>query len=324
MQVDPELRRVKEEVEGELLSRPGVTGVDIGYKEVAGRPTDRLAIRVLVEKKRDVPEDEEIPKEIEGHPTDVIERRFELHVARVPVGQIQLQQDVGIYDPLRGGIGIGPCREIGGYVYVGTLGTFVVDRTTGLEQMLSNFHVMAVDEGHAVGDQMCNPARVDGGACPANVVGALRNQSLGGEVDCAVADHTARAWAAEIVDVGAVRGTNQTAIGESVRKRGRTTLLTAGTVDTVDLTTTIDYGNGIGEVMLTRQIGINPDTQRNPKFSDHGDSGAVVVNDANEVVGLNFAGDESGYAIANPISSVLETLGVDMSTAEVTADLPAA
>jgi hypothetical protein len=178
--------------------------------------------------------------------------------------------------------------------------------------MLSNFHVMCIDNTHTVGDTMCNPGRVDGGSCPANVVGALRNQSLGGEVDCAVADHNARGWACEIVDIGAIAGTSTASVGQAVRKRGRTTLLTYGTVDTVDLTTTIDYGAGIGSVTLVHQIGVKPDTAKNPKFSDHGDSGAVVVNDSVQIVGLNFAGDPTGYAIANPIASVLSALNVEV------------
>ena len=74
-----EIRRIKTEVEAELLKLPGVTGVDVGYKHVGGKKTDVLSIRVYVEQKKDVPEKEAVPKQIEGIPTDVIERRFVLH-----------------------------------------------------------------------------------------------------------------------------------------------------------------------------------------------------------------------------------------------------
>lgn len=74
-----EIRRIKQEAEGELLRRPGITGVDVGYKYIGGRETGILAIRVFVETKREVPDPEAIPKEIRGVPTDVIERRFVLH-----------------------------------------------------------------------------------------------------------------------------------------------------------------------------------------------------------------------------------------------------
>jgi len=74
-----EIQRVKREVERELLKLPGVTGVDVGQKIVDGKKTDVIAIIVYVEKKRDVPEEFAIPKEIQGVPTDVVERKFVLH-----------------------------------------------------------------------------------------------------------------------------------------------------------------------------------------------------------------------------------------------------
>jgi len=74
-----EIRRIKEAAEAELLKLPGVTGVDIGPKIVNGKKTDLMAIRVYVKKKKDVPQKVAVPKEVEGVPTDVIERRFVLH-----------------------------------------------------------------------------------------------------------------------------------------------------------------------------------------------------------------------------------------------------
>jgi hypothetical protein len=74
-----EIRQVKNRVEGNLLKMANVTGVDIGNKYIHGGKTDTLAIRVYVSKKMKVPEKDLIPKEIEGIPTDVIERKFVLH-----------------------------------------------------------------------------------------------------------------------------------------------------------------------------------------------------------------------------------------------------
>lgn len=74
-----EIRRIKRAVEGELLGLPGVCGVDVGHKYVNGEKTDVIAIRVYVEKKEEVPEELAVPKEIQGVPTDVIERKFILH-----------------------------------------------------------------------------------------------------------------------------------------------------------------------------------------------------------------------------------------------------
>lgn len=96
-----EIRRIKAEVEAELLKLPGVTAVDIGHKIVGGKKTDVLAIRVYVEKKKDVPEEEVVPKQIQGVPTDVIERRFVLHPGEPEeTGQsIQLHQSEPVEGP---------------------------------------------------------------------------------------------------------------------------------------------------------------------------------------------------------------------------------
>jgi hypothetical protein len=101
---------------------------------------------------------------------------------------------------------------------------------------------------------------------------------------------TARSHLNEIVDIGCVTGIANAALDMAVRKRGRTTKLTYGTVEGISLTITLDYGDGIGNVTLTNQITINADTTRNPLFSDHGDSGSVIVNDSGQVVGLLFVG----------------------------------
>jgi hypothetical protein len=327
-----DIRPVKNVEETKLLKFQGVTGVDIGYKIADGKKTDDVAIRVYVEKKKDIkdiPKNQLIPKKIKGIKTDVIERKFVLHPRLFRVADLELKADTGTYDPLKGGISIGPCRSVylnaadaachgasgaGWYTFVGTLGAIVKDNTTGNEMLLSNFHVMCVDDGWSVGDTMAQPSRVDGGICPADVVGALERASLGGQVDCAVASHTARGYECSIVDIGKVAGTATASVGMAVRKRGRTSGLTYGEVDTVDLTVSVPYCNGIGVVTLTNQIGIDVDPSKGSTiFGTGGDSGSVVVNDERKVVGLYFAGSGDGkYGVANPISAVLEALDVSM------------
>ncbi|MCA1703059.1 MAG: S1 family peptidase, partial [Actinobacteria bacterium] len=315
-EIPEELRRAKQAIEMKLLERPGVIGVDIGYKEVAGRSTGALAIRVLVEEKRDVPEDERIPPRIDDYPTDVIERKYELHAGPLsPAADATARVDTRAYDPLLGGISIGPCRLVGGTGLVGTLGAIVKDNDTDAPLLLSNYHVLAADEAGAAGDLIAQPGRPDGGGThPASVAGALVRSSLGGEVDCAVANAT-REVVAEVADIGRLNGVDKVVIGQHVRKRGRTTGLTYGTVDTVDLTLQVKFGGEQGTVTLTNQINIIPDTTQNPTFGAKGDSGAVVVTDDNKVVGLYMAGDdESGDGIANPIASVLSALNIDLYT----------
>jgi hypothetical protein len=310
--IDPKLRQVKAAAEKKLLNQPGVTGVDIGFKEVGGKPTNTLAIRVLVEKKlTDVPSSELVPQAIKGFPTDVIERKFELHPLTLDVRDLILAADDKEYPIVTGGISIGPCRPVANRVWGGTLGAVVKDNVTGKPMLLSNFHVLSVDKSWSDGDPIAQPARTDGGACPIAEVGVLKRAVLGGQVDCAVAELSSRQTDWEIVEIGKINGRNTATVGETVRKRGRTTGLTYGTVDTIDLTVSLDFGHGIGTIELTNQIGIKPDPTRSAKFGDSGDSGSVIINDANEVVGLYFAGDPSNpYGLANPIDAVLTALNV--------------
>jgi Peptidase S7, Flavivirus NS3 serine protease len=314
--IDPKLRQAKAAAEKKLLHQPGVTGVDIGFKEVGGNPTDTLAIRVLVEKKlTDVPSSELVPQAIKGFPTDVIERKFELHPLTLDVRELILAADNKEYPVVTGGISIGPCRPVANRVWGGTLGAVVKDNVTGKPMILSNFHVLCVDKSWSDGDPIAQPARTDGGTCPIAEVGVLKRAVLGGQVDCAAAELSSRQTDWEVVEIGKINGRNTATVGETVRKRGRTTGLTYGTVDTVDLTVSLDFGHGIGTIELTNQIGIKPDPIRSAKFGDSGDSGSVIINDANEVVGLYFAGDPTNpYGLANPIDAVLTALNVTMPT----------
>ncbi len=314
-EIDPKLKQAKTAVEKNLLNRPGVTGVDIGFKEVGGRPTNTMAIRVLVEKKRDVSPADSIPQAIEGFPTDVIERRFVLHPLAVDALDLVLEADMKEYPVLKGGMSIGPCRLVDRMTWGGTLGALVTDNATGKPMILSNFHVLCIDKSWSVGDAIVQPSRIDGGKCPGSEVAILKRGIFGDQVDCAVAELSARQADWEILDIGKIAGTNKATLGESVRKRGRTTGLTYGIVDTDELSVNLDFGHGIGQIQLTNQIGIKPDSTRNAKLGDNGDSGSLILNDANEVVGLYFAGDpKDPYGLANPIAAVLAALDVSMST----------
>jgi hypothetical protein len=316
MDTVPQITGVKKSAEPELLHRPGVTAVDVGYKYVKGRRTDKVAIRVFVEKKKkNVSKKEKIPETIDGVKTDVIERKYELQQFknRKKLLDVELLVDTGRYRPLKGGMGLGPCRVVNGYVYVGTLGAIVKDNATGNPFCLSNFHVMCIDNGWQAGDQMCQPGRVDGGSCPADVIGTLQRAVLDASVDGAVCNiNSGIGYGCRVLDIGSVTGTAAAVLGSAVRKRGRTTALTYGFVDGLAGSVKIDYGDGIGIKTLTGQITIGPDTAQNPLFSDHGDSGSVIMDANRKVVGLLFAGSSDGHTVANPIAAVLSALNISM------------
>ena len=322
------IRPVKQRIEDELLAKPGVVGVDINEKVVDGRPTGELAIVVYVEEKKPksrVAAKDLIPAEIEGIPTDVKQEKIELHTAMASVLEAAPQVDPTKYTTLHGGISMGPCRSVhleppdvpsaGDYIFVGTLGAIVKDRSSGASMALTNFHVACVDTGWNPGDAMCQPGRNDGGSCPADTFGHLTRATLSEHVDGSVVTIDAgHGTSCTVEQIGNVKGKATAVLNSAVRKRGRTTGLTFGKVDSVDASVTIDYGDGLGSHTLRNQIRVVPDTSQSAQFSDHGDSGSVVMDGDNKVVGLLFGGS-SAATYANPIQYVLDELQVDLCVA---------
>jgi hypothetical protein len=322
-----EIRPVKESIEDRLLALPGVEAVDIREKVTDGKPTGELAIVVSVSRKKpktQLSKDETIPAEVDGIPTDVVEEKIVLHAASMMLEPAEVQVDAGAYSPLKGGIGMGPCRSVflsppdvptaGNYVFVGTLGAMVKDRSSGAAMALTNFHVGCIDDGWTVGDVMAQPSLVDGGSCPADRFATLTRAVLSEKVDGSVSTLDAgKTWNCEIVEIGSIKGHTNATNGMNVRKRGRTTGLTYGNVTSIDASVSIDYGDGLGTHVLKHQIRVDVDTSKSTQFGDHGDSGSVVVDDTNKVVGLHFAGNTAGTTgFANPIQAVLDELDVDL------------
>jgi hypothetical protein len=84
-----------------------------------------------------------------------------------------------------------------------------------------------------------------------------------------------------------------------VKKYGRTTGLTEGTVTAINATVVIRYDKG--RARFINQIVV----QGSGSFSEGGDSGSLIVtSDQNKPVALLFAGSSS-TTIGNPIQNVL-------------------
>jgi len=113
----------KEAVKEAWLHRPGVTGMDVGFKYVGGERTTDVVIRLFVHKKLpDVASEDRFPSMLGKHKTDVIEREFK------PMGL----PDTTTYPKLVGGVQIGGNGS--------TAGMFVLDNVTGQLMLLSTFH----------------------------------------------------------------------------------------------------------------------------------------------------------------------------------------
>ena len=137
--------------------------------------------------------------------------------------------------------------------------------------------------------------------------------------------------------VGALaKGCGPTRKGERVRKFGRTTGYTEGTIFSMYLDIRIRYDRTGQSAFFNDQILIAPVLPEFTKFVSKGDSGSVVIDREQRVVGLIFGGmselppetppdmtrpvaaDDAkaqrieSYGVANPISDVLDRLKIDL------------
>jgi hypothetical protein len=107
----------------------------------------------------------------------------------------------------------------------------------------------------------------------------------------------------EILTIGTVEDTvEDPTLGMGIRKHGRTTQYTTGSVLVVNTTVDVGYGPGL-TARFANQCVSGP-------MSAGGDSGSVMVKEKeNRAVGLLFAGSDQ-VTIFNPISSVLAQLNI--------------
>jgi hypothetical protein len=224
----------------------------------------------------------------------------------------------------------------------GTLGALIQDGN-GKQYLLSNNHVLARSDHATVGDAIVQPGLIDNNCTPSGEgagtvpVGALTAwlplKSPQTNADAAiaqVASHTLDATGS-ILELGARQADGTLAAappgvsssggkGEAaglqmrVAKSGRTTGLTCGSVSAINLDVSVDYYRDCAETKpyLTK-VFTNQMAMSGNRFSDAGDSGALVVNANNaEPLGLFFAGgtDASGVGqgVANPAPDVLNQL----------------
>lgn len=301
------LRQILNAHRTDILRRPNVIGVGIGYKSRAGQKTDDLSIIAFVERK--VPAGqmaaaELVPPSLDGVPTDVIE-----------VGRIRpLLKAEPVADPRSRMRPLQPGCSIGHYlISAGTLGAVVHDNSSGKPLLLSNNHVLANgssgrDGRCRTGDPILQPGAADGGEYPRDMVARLDRfvaiHPTDNLVDAAVASPSPSIVLGDsIITAGPIRGMAEAVPGQRVIKYGRTTQLTVGTVSAVHVDTNpISYGSF--EASFVDQVFLTA-------MSAPGDSGSLVMSATNEAVGLLFAGSDS-ITIANPLGAVLEQLEVHL------------
>lgn len=325
------LPKVHAEVEAELKKLPGVIAVDIGFKRTGDKRTETLAFIVYVKEKKkesEIPDEEIIPKEMHGVPTDVVK----IQEAGVDNGDLP---DRTKYRPLKGGIQISNGIRIANNRYsVGTLGCLGHRISDGELVALSNYHVMYANGGHGIvaeesGTKIGQPEFwVSCLCCDCDTIGTILKGIYDGTVDAAICSIDSGAEVSnEIEGIGKVMGaapsfdvggiTTSVRVGDPVKKRGRTTGLTNGTVES------INFPLNVGGTLFSGQLHIDP-VDSGDKFNDSGDSGSVILNASNQVVGLHFASpykpettDKDGTSVANKIHEVTSRLEITIPSGAI-------
>jgi hypothetical protein len=328
---------------------PGVIGVGIGLRTRAGRIGDELVLRVHVRRKRplgEIPASERIPPVFAGVMTDVTRH---LSARSIQLGPFDRRTLTGKRSTLIGGLLITD-REVDGGDVAGTLGCFARLRSNhSVKVLLTNQHVLYASrqetgEGALVGQ----PDITCCWSCKTGVIGRTTAGANDDFVDCAIARlNTKRPALQKLPGVGKdANGRNEDLITgvptpvlvagvltsvlvhEPVRKVGMVTGPTSGIVHEVNVPITIDVGKP-SERTMQNQIVIHPEAggdvlgDGSLNFAIEGDSGAVLINRFNQVVGLihkavDFTGQPENqppwrfWAAACQIHRVTDRLGIDI------------
>lgn len=301
-----------------------INGYAVGRKVRDHEITDELSISVFVNKKlslRRLPISNRIPKTLrvpsERAPGGVLDFTTDVQEARFASLEYTQRQR-----PAPSGISIGHVN-----VTAGTLGGLVRDRQTGQVVILSNNHVMADSNEAAVGDSILQPGPYDGGTVADEIATLTRFVSIdfssGGQnrVDGAIAtplNPNDVAW--HTIGIGPETPSIRRVVGESdlgdfVQKTGRTTETTQGFIHALFATVQVKY-DLFKKATFVDQIIISQNPVEEP-FSNGGDSGSLIYDAQNRVIGLLFAGseaseDEPATTIANPIVFVMNELDTEL------------
>jgi hypothetical protein len=322
---DDEYFAIKARAAAVFRKIPNVTAIGLGGREREGRPTGEIVIKVFVNRKKlrhDVPPAEMIPSHFEGVPTDVVEMGSPVpNLDPVPGSVLPPspnEMEVELSDPLEGGTVL-----LAGGTPRGTLGCFLRDKEDGTAvYALTNAHVVA-DETTGRLSLSRRFLRASGhqSADGTHPLGYVARATDVDPVDCALIrlERDVK-WVPSIKEIGPVKGTYEVTLADSVtqlfnvRKRGAKTRLTGGIVVAVGVERA-DFPNAKSLDFVVRP---HPPTVPNQKgqfsFAFGGDSGSVLVNDDNEVIGLLWGSDKIegkpdvkiAMAYVNPIDLVLE------------------
>lgn len=329
-----EIQKAKNSYREVILAMPNVVGIGAGYKVVGNQTTEHLCIITLVKEKipaSELPPSGRVPPRINEVLTDVVEvgelRALQDHKARwrpSPAGV-----SIGHYQITAGTFGcVVRDRDSGAALILSN--NHVLANSNDAREGDPILQPGPADGGKNPQDMLATLARFvsihfTDEQPPAPPTSCLKQtaisivqflglkkwqtslqapqQPLTNLVDAAVARPVNESdLLDEVLEIGHIEGVLQPELGMNVRKSGRTTGLTSGTITVIDTTVTVGYG-GNRLARFDNQFLTTP-------MSEGGDSGSLLVDgSALKAVGLLFAGSDK-TTVFSPIQSVLDALDV--------------
>ncbi|MFX1516995.1 MAG: hypothetical protein ACFFC6_11830 [Promethearchaeota archaeon] len=322
------LKEIKIKFREKIKSYPNVNGIGIGLKITNSKYTEKFVIRVYVTKKfplEKLKEEERIPSKLDDVQTDVIQ-----------IGTVQPFAHTFRARPARGGDSIGDCYWVNRIdpctnqtiMTVGTLGGLFIDNTDDSNVILSCNHVLANSDDTSTtvayaGDNIVQPGVGDclsDNNCddPTNVIGTLKRWveyelvPNWNKVDAAIAEVVPGDVLDDIHDIGIPTGYRRLTHADQsvtyVQKSGRTTEYSQGLIEDVSWDMLYPMVSQQGhQIQFEDQIVIRPINKAVILF---GDSGSLLLDMSNKIVGLLWAGTCYGWAVANHIDDVLNELNI--------------
>ncbi|MFJ9177705.1 hypothetical protein [Streptomyces sp. NPDC102360] len=298
-----------------------------------GTPTDIVAVgHISAQRRQSRPSgarseevvygpDGGIPQQFSGHGQPLLEELGGLQ-------GFEPQQLVRRMRPCPSGFSVGNVA-----ITAGTLGSVVYDFLPGATvdppgpglgtpakfYVLSNNHVLADSNRAQLGSAIVQPGRFDGGTDPADRIATLSRfitiqfapqtplERQNNVVDCALAEVQFQDATRDQYFSGPPRAWRRkanVAVGDLVKKTGRTTNVSFGRIVSVDATIDVNYGTA-GTARFKDQI-------LTTSMSAGGDSGSLVTSYDNVAVGLLFAGSTT-VTVENHIENVRTLLRVEIA-----------
>lgn len=325
---------------GQILTMPNVVGVGYGLKETAKRLTAEEAIVVLVSKKLPLSVlgvENSVPAEIRGVKTDVVEVGVLKTLDELPrkerIRPACPGSSLGHYRVSAGTFGAVVVDNRTGKPLILSNNHVVANISNGRDGRANYgdpvYQPGVYDGGSSIDiigklERFVPIYRLDDSNAnwlarglermangllrfldPSLTMRLIRSRDNTNVVDAAVVSLLEReSLCSKIIGIGEVKGVVSPRAGMAVKKSGRTTGVTRGTVRAVNATLQVMLGD-VGVGLFTNQIVTTP-------MGEPGDSGSLVLDMNNRAVGLLSAGS-SQATVLNNIEDVMNLLDISFT-----------